>query len=166
MDYYTATNTSTTMSLWDTLPIDIADIIMHKAMEIHFKPLCDELKTFHKQRLRTYAYKHRRGIELECVKSTVSVWGHTLDVPRKGGMLNGAMYNNELVFLKRDENGHIRYYAGGTEGAVWTRDARKGLVAHVKQFIPDHEKLRKANKFPKIEKCTNKQLMHLLITSD
>lgn len=154
------------MSLWDTLPLELADLIMHKAKELHFKPLCDELKTFHKQRLRTYAYNPRRGIELECVKSTVSVWGRTLDVPCKGGTYNGAMYNNELAFLKCDENRHIRYYAGGTEYAVWTRDARKGLVAHVKQFVPDHEKRRKAKKFPKIEKCTNKQLMHLLITCD
>lgn len=156
------------MSLWDTLPLDLADLIMHKAMELHFKPLCDELKTFHKQRARTYAYNPRRGIELECVKSTVSVWGHTLDVPRKGGTYDGAMYHDELAFLKRDDNRHIRYYAGGTEGVVWTRGkkARDTLVAHVKQFVPDHEKLRKAKKFPKIEKCTNKQLMHLLISSD
>lgn len=158
------------MSLWDTLPLELSDLIVHKAMELHFKPLCDELKTFHKQRLRTYASYHRPGVELECVKSTVSAWGHTLDVPCKGGTscFDGLVSRNELAFLKHGINGRYRYYGNGTTGMSWARDkeARKGLVAQVKQYVPDHEKLRKSKKFPKIEKCTNKQLMHLLITSD
>ena len=159
------------MSLWDTLPLDIADLIMHKAKELHHRPVIDEIERFHKQRVRTYATNHRRGIELECVKNTITVWGRTLDVPCKGGpypFSRGELSNNELAFLKRDHKKQFRYYGGGLTEVVWTRskDTKDMLVAHVKQYVPDHETLRKSKKFPKIEKCTNKQLMHLLITSN
>lgn len=157
------------MSLWDTLPLELADIIMHKAKELHHRPVINELERFHKQRVRTYASYHQHGVELECVKNTVSMWGRTLDVPCKGGTYNGAtMYRDELAFLRRDHKRHVRYYGGGTEDVAWTRkkEVRVALVAHVKQFVPEHERLRKAKKFPKIEKCTKRQLMHLMITSD
>lgn len=156
------------MSLWDTLPLGLADLIMLKAKELHFKPLCDEIKAFHKQRVRTYASNHRRGVQLECVKNSVTIWGRTVDLPNKGGMFNGMMCHNDLPFLRHDDTHYSRYYGGGTEEVVWTRkkETKDALVAHVKQYVPDHEKLRKSKKFPKIEKCTNKQLMHLLITSD
>jgi hypothetical protein len=153
------------MSLWDTLPLELADLIMHTAKELHCRPVINELERFHKQRVRTYASYHRRGIELECVKNSVSVCGRTVDLPSKGGTYDGMLYHNDIPFLKRDNTKHFRYYGGGTEVVVWTRN-KDALVAHVKQFVPEHEKNRKAKKFPKIEKCTNKQLMHLLITSD
>ena len=159
------------MSLWDTLPLDISDLIMHKAKELHHRPVINEIERFHKQRVRTYTSYNRRGVELECVKNSVSVWGRTVNVPSKGGTsgFGGIVLHNDIPFLKRDrDNRYVRYYGGGTEKVSWIRskDTKDALAAHVKQFVPDHEKLRKAKKFPKIEKCTNKQLMHLLITSD
>ena len=157
------------MSLWDTLPLHIADNIKQKAMELHFKPLCDELKTFHKQRVRTYKTS-RTGVELECDKNTVSVWGHTLDVPRKGGTYphRGILIHYDLAFLKRDNYGRSRCYGNGARGLQWCRkkDTKQALVAHIMQFVPDYETLRKRKKIPKLGKCTIKQLMHLLIVSD
>lgn len=166
------------LSLWDTLPLEIASLIVEKSKQLEFQPVVDELVLFHKQRERKYISGD--CYELECIKNTITAWGYTLDVPHKGGTWNntpgfrGKWNNHPLKFLTTDfDTGHRRYYRGGVEKFLFVRnsewnkyDAKKELVAYVKKYFPDHEAIRKRKRFPRLDRCTNKQLMHILITSE
>ena len=152
------------MSLWDTLPLEIADLIMDLAN--HLKPVIDELKIFHKERTRIYEVDLYRGIELKCVKNTV----HAQEIQCKGGQYpGGVLYHKELHFLKLDlDTRRWRYQGDGVVGVRWSRgkNMKNALIAHVKKYVSEYETLRKSKKFPKIEKCSSKQLAHLLITCE
>lgn len=130
-------------SLWDTLPCEIQDIIKNKAMVLHWKPVCDELKLFHKQRVRTYEYRPRSGIDLKCVKNTLSLFGRTIQVPCKGGYYRGTLYTKGVRFLPRDKLRATRY---------------------IQHYFPDYDIIRKSKKLPKLEKCSKNQLNRLIMS--
>ena len=161
------------LSLWDTLPLEIAGLIVEKSKQLEFQPVVDELVLFHKQRERKYISGD--NYELECIKNTITAWGYTLDVPLKGGTWknSGKWDNHPLKFLTTDfDTGHRRYYEHWrgiwfVRNSDWRKfDAKKELVTYVKKYFPDHEAIRKRKRFPRLDRCTNKQLMHILITSE
>lgn len=157
-------------SLWNTLPLEIASLIVEKSKQLEFQPVVDELVLFHKQRERKYISGD--DYELECIKNTITAWGHTLDVPHKGGTWknSGKWDNHPLKFLTTDfDTDHRRYYDWRSKFRFVRDskcDAKKELVAYVKKYFPDYEAIRKRKRFPRLDRCTNKQLMHILITHD
>lgn len=160
-------------SLWNTLPLEIQDLIILKSKRLQLQPVMDELVKFHRERHREYenfVINNYNGI-FECVKKTNKSGNRTRRVQMKGGnSFNHSVGSYGNIRLTNRLLGFLTEPSGFYKINNWDIQFRKGmkqrLITHVKNYFPDYERIRKLKKFPVIEKCSNKQLMHILITHD